>query len=568
MRLTPGRGLIWQLILITILPLTILTLVITFGSLALHQRAMRSMVGDRDQRAVETAAAALEEQFNHRESEIIGLSRQIAAADQNDLPGILSSSNYLLDEFTLGLAIFKPDGSLVHSTGDQELWTSLSDNIRPTLNAVAEDPDQSLISTDFAHPVSEDNVALILAFSPEQNLVVGGASSAVDLIQHTLSRSFGSGDATSIMVIDAEEHLVFQDGPSGYQGDPASHPGVAEALNGESGVTYVQVGNSEHVVSFSPISPVGWALLYEEPWDVVDTPTLRTTQLAPLVLVPVLLLTLVALWFGLRQIVRPLQALEAKAASLAWGDFQTIEEPVGGINEIRRLQAELVHLAQKVRVSQQGLRGYIGAMTTGQEEERLRLARELHDDTLQSLIALKQRVQLAQLVLKNGSAEEPLREIVSLTDQTIENVRRQTRALRPIYLEDLGLVTALQMLTKEVSQLAHLPIQFQRQGVERRLDAEVELALYRIAQEALHNIARHAGASEAQLNINFTTAEVTLQVIDNGKGFEVPSSPAEFAPGGHFGLLGLSERAELIGARLEIYSSPGQGTRVIVHLPG
>jgi nitrate/nitrite-specific signal transduction histidine kinase len=91
---------------------------------------------------------------------------------------------------------------------------------------------------------------------------------------------------------------------------------------------------------------MGWALVLEEPWEEVDTPTLRTTQLAPLVLVPVLLLTLVALWFGLRQVVRPLQALEAKAASLAWGDFQTIEEPVGGINEIRRLQAELVPCKQ------------------------------------------------------------------------------------------------------------------------------------------------------------------------------------------------------------------------------
>jgi len=566
-RLIPGRGLIWQLILITILPLTILTIVITFGSLALHQRAMRSLVGDRDQRAVRTAAAALEEQFKHRESEIQGLSLQIGAASQDALPDVLFSSNYLLDEFTLGLAIFNPDGSLVSSNGDQELWTSLSEDIRPIINSLVKDHTLSLISTDLTHPESGDKLALFLAFSPERNLVVGGASTALDLVQHTLTRSFGSGQATSVVVIDADKYLLFQEGPSDYQGGPASHPGVAEALNGQSGVTYVQVGNSEHVVTYSPISPIGWALVLEEPWEMVDTPTLRTTQLAPLVLVPVLLLTLVALWFGLRQVVRPLQALEAKAATLAWGDFQTIEEPVGGINEIRRLQAELVHMAHKVRVAQQGLHGYIGAITAGQEEERLRLARELHDDTLQSLIALKQRVQLAQLAMKNGSAEEPLTEIVTLTEQTIENVRRQTRALRPIYLEDLGLVTALEMLAEEMSRIALIPVQFQRQGVERRLDPDAELALYRIAQEALNNVGRHAQASQAHLNISFTSHEVTLQVMDNGKGFEVPNSPAEFAHGGHFGLLGLSERAELIGARLEIHSSPGQGSRITVHLP-
>jgi signal transduction histidine kinase len=178
------------------------------------------------------------------------------------------------------------------------------------------------------------------------------------------------------------------------------------ALRGESGVSYVQVCDSEHVVTYSPIGPVGWALALEEPWETVDTPTLRTTQIAPLVLVPVLLLTLVALWFGLRWIVQPLQALESKAATLAWGEFSAIEQPVGGIAEIRRLQSELIHMARKVKAAQQSLHGYIGAITAGQEEERRRLARELHDDTIQSLIALKQRVQLVQLAATNGSSEE------------------------------------------------------------------------------------------------------------------------------------------------------------------
>jgi signal transduction histidine kinase len=341
---------------------------------------------------------------------------------------------------------------------------------------------------------------------------------------------------------------------------------VAEALRGESGVTYVQVGDSEHVVTFSPIAPVGWALALQEPWESVDTPTLRTTQIAPLVLVPVLLLTLVALWFGLRWIVQPLQALETKAATLAWGEFNAIEQPVGGITEIRRLQSELIHMAHKVKAAQQSLHSYIGAITAGQEEERRRLARELHDDTIQSLIALKQRVQLAQMASKNGASEGSLTEVVSLTEQAIENVRRQTRALRPIYLEDLGLVTALEMLARETSQAASIPVEFQRQGTEKRLSPNAELALFRMAQEALNNAARHAQASQANLTISFLPQEVTLQVSDNGKGFDVPKSPAEFAPGGHFGLLGMYERVELIGARLDIRSSPGQGTNLTVTL--
>src|SRR4030065_363419 len=133
-------------------------------------------------------------------------------------------------------------------------------------------------------------------------------------------------------------------------------------------------------------------------------------------------------------------------------------------------------MARKVKAAQQSLHSYIGAITAGQEDERRRLARELHDDTIQSLIALKQRVQLAQLATKNGSSEASLTEVVSLTEQTIENVRRQTRALRPIYLEDLGLVTALEMLARETNQAANIPVECKLHGIERRLASNQDLA--------------------------------------------------------------------------------------------
>jgi signal transduction histidine kinase len=185
------------------------------------------------------------------------------------------------------------------------------------------------------------------------------------------------------------------------------------------------------------VASVGWALITEESWEAVSTPTLRTSQIAPLVLVPAVLIMLLALYLGASQVVKPLQKLESKAGTLAWGDFKTILEPVGGIAEIQHLQKELIQMANKVKDAQRSLHSYIGAITEAQEDERRRLARELHDDTLQALIALKQRVQLAQLELQSpmkpaipGSAE--LDEIASLTEQTIENLRRLTRALRPI----------------------------------------------------------------------------------------------------------------------------------------
>jgi two-component system sensor histidine kinase UhpB len=380
----------------------------------------------------------------------------------------------------------------------------------------------------------------------EDGLLAVGALTPASLFAQALAQVLDPGSGALAFVTDAGGRLLYQSGEFLAGEVPADHPGVREALGGKSGADFIQVGSEEHAYAYSPIQPVGWALVFEEPWEAVASPMLRLTEAAPLALIPVLLLAMLALWYGARWVVQPLQKLEAQASELGWGDSTAIEQPVGGIAEIRRLQNELIDLARKVRASQAGLRGYIGAMTEGQEEERRRLARELHDDTLQALVALNQRVQLAHLDVNNepsmAGISRALVEIQSLTDQTIQGLRRFTQALRPTYLEELGLSAALDMLARENDQPGGISVQFWRSGQERRLPPAVELALYR-------------------------PEEVTLSVQDDGLGFSVPESPAEFAPGGHFGFLGMHERAEGIGARLDISFRPGQGTRVSVILP-
>ncbi len=309
------------------------------------------------------------------------------------------------------------------------------------------------------------------------------------------------------------------------------------------------------------------AHLPEEVWETATDLKLELTLAAPLVLIPPLLFAVAALWFGAKQIVQPLQRLESEAAALAWGDFDAIKEPVGGITEVQHLQNELAEMARKVQAAQEGLHDYIGAITAAQEEERLRLARELHDDTIQAVIALKQRVQLAEKSVKDQNARQSFKELEGLAEQTIEDLRRLTRALRPIYLEDLGLVTALEMLARETSQANQLEIDFHKHGLERRLSREQELALYRIAQEALTNVMHHAQARRAALRIDFSEKEIKLEVSDDGVGFETPKSPTDFAPSGHFGLLGMRERADLIGGRMEVQSEAGRGTRLSIRLP-
>jgi signal transduction histidine kinase len=178
---------------------------------------------------------------------------------------------------------------------------------------------------------------------------------------------------------------------------------------------------------------------------------------------------------------------------------------------------------------------------------------------------LKQRVQLAKKMIKDQKGKQSLDELETLAEQTVENLRRLTRALRPIYLEDLGLVTALEMLARETSQNMGLIVGFTKNGQERRLSREVELPLYRIAQEALTNAVKHSKATHAEMIITFDD-DIKLEVVDDGVGFEMPKSPTDFAPKGHFGLLGIHERVDLIGAHLKVESTRGMGTRLTVRL--
>lgn len=562
------RGLTPQLFLIVILPLTVLLVVVTFGSLYLHRQAMRNLVGGRDERAARAAASALREQFNHRSAAIHGLAlRAGPGSSSQELDRALRESDFLLKDFDGGMAFLTSEGEVIASIGDESLWENFRLESQGELKSLLEKESRTSFLI-FNDPVSGERLMLSAYAVPESDLLAAGAFEPGALARSVLSDVFSPGAGAVAFVVDQRRQVVYEMGSSSGATDLASHPGVAEALAGESGATYLPVGGAERVIAFSPVSPVGWALVIEEPWEAVAGPLLTVTENVPLLLIPILVLAIVALWFGTSRIVQPLQRLESEAAELAWGNYKAIQEPVGGIAEIRRLQTELIHLAQKVKTAQQGLRGYIGAITMGQEEERRRLARELHDDTLQSLIALNQRVQLARMSLDDGGNErKSWGEIQELTEETIQNLRRLTRALRPIYLEDLGLVTALEMLAREVEQASEVSIDFEKRGQQSRLQPTEELALYRIAQEALSNVARHAQATQAWIAVSFTDFSVMVEISDNGAGFDVPDSPAEFAPGGHFGLLGMYERAELIGARLEIDSTPGEGTHIKIELP-
>lgn len=215
------------------------------------------------------------------------------------------------------------------------------------------------------------------------------------------------------------------------------------------------------------------------------------------------------------------------------------------------------------------LRSYAGHTLRAQEDERRRIAQELHDDVLQSLILLVRHLDAIEESFGASPAVtlERLQATRAVAEDLVRSVRGFAYQLRPPTLEALGLVASLRQGLDEMASRAGLESEFIVEGPPRRLADDVELGLFRIAQEALRNVERHAAATAVVVTVRFAENGVMLQVEDNGAGFDAEGEQPRLAERRHFGLLGMQERAALVGGRLSIASRPGGGTTVITTVP-
>lgn len=199
-----------------------------------------------------------------------------------------------------------------------------------------------------------------------------------------------------------------------------------------------------------------------------------------------------------------------------------------------------------------------------QEEERSRIARELHDETAQILTAFSlDLATLRQKTSKNKDIAGLVDRLQGLARQISQSLYRLVRDLRPAELDDLGLIPALHYL-KDSSTLQGLSVTLEVRGQGRRLDAIMETVLFRVVQEALNNIARHAHVTEAKVSVGFEPDRISLKIMDQGAGFD-PQKP--LVPPHGWGIAGMRERVVLVGGSLAIDSSPGCGTTVEVIVP-
>ncbi len=210
-------------------------------------------------------------------------------------------------------------------------------------------------------------------------------------------------------------------------------------------------------------------------------------------------------------------------------------------------------------------RQLIYSILRAQEEERRRVSREIHDGPAQILANAVLRLDYCQKLLQEN-LERGLRELEELKNvikSSLREVRKIIFDLRPLALEDLGFAGAVRTYLDTFSAQWPVRTDLRVEGEERKLPQPLELAGYRLIQEALQNVARHAMASRAEVKISYLPSALRLSVEDDGQGFDPQEPPRP----GCFGLLGMRERAELLGGRLEVESAPGKGTRIVAYLP-
>jgi signal transduction histidine kinase len=270
----------------------------------------------------------------------------------------------------------------------------------------------------------------------------------------------------------------------------------------------------------------------------------------------------------------PVQLLRASAATLAMIGL------ISALRALERLRQRMLQAANEARLEAQEraqeetarrealqtelLRRTVAA----QEDERARVARELHDETGQTLTALNYSAAALKTTLQSGHPipNEMIDRLVGLSVQALTDLRQLVADLRPAQLDDLGLVAAMHTLAGQVRKRLGVDIKVEVVGQRRRLPTDIETVLFRVAQEALTNVAKHAQVPVAGMRLVFADDSVTLDVFDQGVGFDVELMPSPI-DGGGWGLAGMQERAASVGGEVHFTSAPNQGTTIRAVIP-
>jgi signal transduction histidine kinase len=354
------------------------------------------------------------------------------------------------------------------------------------------------------------------------------------------------------------------------------------------------------VTVLAPLSTAPWSVAVKQSEEEALAPVRTMEQRFIIFGLSALVVALLLSWGMARSLVKPIGQLTVAAKRISRGDlshpipqrgsdeiselsrsFDTMRiELKKSVEEIQEWNRELeVRVQEKTRQLEDSFREIerkeasrgeiLRKLLSAQEEERRRIARELHDETSQSLAGVVMRLEAAAAIPTENAdrIKDKLIDAKSLASRTIDNVHKIIFDLRPSVLDDLGLVSALRWYAQNRLGSLDIKLRVEVSGEERGVPSQVEIALFRVVQEAITNIVKHAEAQNVVLSLEFKDSAISIEVEDDGKGFDAEAVSLEADKARGLGLLGMRERITLLGGKFHIESEPDSGTRLAIEVP-
>ena len=570
-----------QLLLITVAPVAALLIAFSVVGFISFTQLTRTLVEQRDSELVQLAAQQVASYW----ADSVFFLSAIASAEpvrSGDMEGtqlLLWGSTPLAERFdrvsitdAQGTVVLTMGGRLGENVGEQPYFERAR-RLRTVVRS-------GLHDDSAGRPVI---VVAVPVFDATRGSFAGCVLGIWDLEQGSLGQALAQirvGEHGFAYLVDASGTILYHPSRDLIRADARQHPAVAALLRGETGAQTVTFRDRITVVGYAPIplrerasslvgdeTWLGWGLLTSELWDDIMAPVRPRLMLMGLLLFLVVALPLAIVVLSSRRIVAPLQSLVTQAEQVASGEFETQVSVDQGPSEVRELELAFNVMVDQLSRYRNDIQNYVVSILTSQEEERKRIARELHDDTAQALVVLGRRIEMAQEMATDPGLAAELDSLRDLVDDTLHGVRRFTSDLRPPLLEELGLPRTLELLGYRTEREERLRVNLSIIGEPRQLLPELELGLYRLAQEGLSNVRRHAKATQVDVRLAYNADSVILEIDDDGVGFDASASTSDLVRTGRLGLMGIHERARLFGGRATITSEPGKGTQVRVVIP-
>lgn len=572
MRLPQGlRSLQIYSVIWIVLPLALVITILVTAGVITFQQVMTSLVIDRDRQLAVLSARSFSEIIDGNVRVLEALAKNIDPKDgSTGLPAeAFQSAAEALDIFNAGMWVVSEDGSF--RSGSLSRSPPLGQNIfeQEFYKVLVERQTATFSNVILDAGGGEEMIIIAVPIFDEDDSYSGALLGMAYLQTSPLGDPFKGivvGKDGLAYLVDKRGQVIFHPDPALIGADFSDRPFVVQVIETENGGRVWKNSQGKRLVEgYAPVARTGWGLIIEESWDsAVSAVRAYDILLIFAGLTAITAATLLSL-VGVERIATPIRHLSAQTIRLTKGEeiHPVIES---GIREIDTLENAFDQMAQEIASYRAGLHLYVGAITKSQEEERRRIARELHDETVQSLLAISRRLELGRA---SGCSPEQLSELQDMVTDTLRGVRQISKDMRPLLLEDLGLISALKALVRAmrtgVGAIPHAKLEIT--GEPKELGPERELAIYRITQEALTNIRKHSRATGVEVELIFDETAIRLCIRDDGDGFKVPDTLVELAQRGCFGLIGIQERVLEMNGTLEVQSKAAQGTTLSVDIP-